>query len=126
MAHDQHAHLIHEVGEMLAPVLSKSPQGVYIYLDDAHKTCNKKYAQMLGYKSVKEWVDNEYPIDDVDPKDQPKGIKAYMSASEKLTAGVQTATFIKKGGKKFKAEIIMVPFTYKNEVFVISFITPKS
>jgi len=125
MAHDQHAHLVHEVGTMLEPILSKSPQGVYIYLDDAHKTCNKKYAQMMGYKSVKEWVDNEYPLDDVDEKDQQKGIKAYMNAAEKLQASSTTATLVKQNKRKFKAEIIMVPFTYKKEVFVLHFVTPK-
>jgi len=125
MAHDQHAHLVHEVEELFKPVLSNSPQAIYIYLDDAHKICNKKYADMLGYKSVKEWVDNEYPIDDVDEKDQPKGMKAYMAASEKLQAGNFTGTLVKRNGRKFKAQVIMTPFTYKGEVFVVHFISKE-
>ncbi len=71
MTHDQHhEHLIAEVEELYKPILSKSPQAIYIYLDDEHKTCNKKFSSLLGYKSVKEWVDNEYPLADR-PVDSP-------------------------------------------------------
>jgi hypothetical protein len=31
-------------------VLDKSGQAIYLYLDDSHKVCNKKFADMLGYK----------------------------------------------------------------------------
>lgn len=125
MAHNQHVHLVHELAEMLSPLFTKSKQAVYLYLDDEHKTCNSTYAKLLGYKNVQEWVENLYPIDDVDPKDQPKGIKAYMNASGKLQGSTLTGTMIKKNGRKFKAEIIMVPLPYKKEVFVLHFINPK-
>jgi len=125
MAHEKHVHLVHELAEMLSSLFTKSKQAVYLYLDDEHKTCNSAYAKLLGYKSIKEWVDNLYPIDDVDPKDQPKGIKAYMNASEKLQGSSSTGTMVKRNGRKFKAEIIMVPLPYKKEVFVLSLINPK-
>ena len=122
MTHDpHHEHLIKEVAEMLRPVLSKSPQGVYIYLDDEHKICNKKYAEMLGYKSVSEWVKNPYPIDDTLEKDQEKGIKAYMDASEKFKASSFSGSLVTKKGRKIKTSVTVVPFTYKGEVFVLHF-----
>ena len=127
MAHDiHHLHLVKELAEQLKPVLANSPQGIYLYLDDEHKTCNKKFADMLGYKSVKAWVDNQYPISDVVEEDQEKGIEAYMNASRKFKASTFEATIIKKDGKKFKAQITLAPITYKNEVFVLHFISKKS
>lgn len=126
MAHDpHHEHLIKELALQLEPVLSKSPQAIYLYLDDEHKICNKKFADMLGYKSVKEWVKNEYPLDDVAEETQDKAVKAFLDASQKFKASTLTGSFVKKDGKKIKAEIFMVPVSYKNEVFVLHFITKK-
>lgn len=126
MTHDiHHEHLIKELAEELEPVFSKSPQGIYLYLDDAHKICNQKFADMLGYKSIAEWVANEYPVEDVAEEDRDKGIKAYMDASEKFIATTLPATLVKKDGKKIKTQIVMAPLTYKGEPFVLHFITPK-
>ena len=124
MAHDEHhVHLIKEVAEMLEPVLSNSPQAIYLYLDDTHKICNQKFADMLGYKSIAEWVANETPVDDVLESDQNKVIEAYGAASEKYEASSLSATVVKKDGTQVRTNVIMVPFTYKNEVFVLHFIS---
>src|SRR3989344_5774031 len=123
MAHDQHhEHLVKELAEQLEPVFSNSPQAVYIYLDDEHKICNQKFADMLGYKSVGEWVANEFPVGDVSEKDQEKVIKAYGEASENLKANTVSATVVRKDGKEVRVNVILAPITYKNEVFVIHFV----
>ena len=126
MSHNpHHEHIIKELTEMLEPVFSHCPQGVYLYLDDEHKNCNKKFAAMLGYKSPQEWVDNLYPVDDLDKTDQAKGIKAYMDASQKYKSSTLPATWVRKDGKKVKTTVTMVPISYKDEVFVLHFISPK-
>jgi len=126
MTHDQHhEHLIAEVEKLYKPILSKSPQAVYIYLDDEHKTCNKKFSSLLGYKSVKEWVDNEFPVSDVLKKDRGKVIKAYMDASEKFKTTTLSAIWVTKKGEKIKTEVTFTPFIHGNEVFVIHFLTVK-
>lgn len=126
MAHDEHhEHLVKEVAEQFEPVLSNSPQGIYIYLDDVHKVCNKKFAEMLGYSSVTEWAENENPVGDVSEEDQEKVIEAYGKASRDLKASKLSASVVGKGGKKIKTDIIMAPITYKGEVFVIHFISEE-
>ncbi len=126
MTHDtHHKHLIAEVTELYKPILNNSPHAIYIYLDDEHKTCNAKFAKLLGYKSVKEWEEFEFPVSDVLKKDMNKVIKAYMDASEKLKASTVTATWVTKTKKNVKTEVTMVPFFYKEEVFVIHFLTVK-
>lgn len=119
-----HEHLIKELSAQLEPVLSNSPQAVYVYLDDEHKFCNQKFAQLLGYSSPEQWAGNQYPVDDIDEADQQKGIKAYMDASGKYIASAIPATWVTKAGKKIHTSVIMAPFTYQNEVFVLHFISP--
>lgn len=120
-----HAHLVSELAEMLKPIFDSSPQAIYLYLDDAHKICNQKFADMLGYSEVQEWVDNQAPVSDVSAKDQEKIIKSYMDSSRKFKASVQNVSVTKKNGKQIPVEIIMVPLTYQGEVFVLHFITAK-
>lgn len=125
MDHDaQHEHLVKELTEQLAPLFEKSTQGIYLYLDDKHKSCNKKFSEMLGYDSPQEWQKNEFPIEDVVEEDQEKGIHSYMHASEHLVSSTIEARFKNKKGKAIKAEITFVPLPFKDEVFVLHFISP--
>ena len=126
MAHDEHhKHLIKELADQLEPVFSNSPQAIYLYLDDVHKICNQKFADMLGYGSIDEWVSNEAPVGDVSKEDQPKVIQAYGNASEDFKASTIPATIVRKDGKRIKTEVIMVPVTYKGEAFVLNFISEE-
>lgn len=120
-----HEHLIKELTEQLKPVFENSPQGIYLYLDDTHKSCNQKFADMLGYVSVEDWVKNEFPVEDIAEEDRDKVINAYGEVSEKFIASTQNVTAVKKDGKKIKVEVIMVPITYKDEIFALHFITKK-
>lgn len=49
-----HADLLQALTEQLQPVFEHSPDGVYLWLDEAHKVCNERLAAMFGY-SVAEW-----------------------------------------------------------------------
>lgn len=124
MAHDEHhEHLVKEIVEQFEPVFTKSPHGIYIYLDDVHKMCNKKFAEMLGYGSVAEWVANENPVGDVVLEDQEKVVDAYREASRNLRASKVFVSIVRKDKKRIKVDIIMAPITYKEEVFVIHFVS---
>lgn len=126
MVHDvHHEHLIKELTEQFEPMFSKSPQAIYLYLDDTHKICNKKFASMLGYQSVEEWVAYQTPVEDVSEEDRDKVIEAYGQASEDFKASKIFATINKKDGGTVDVSIIMTPFTYKGEVFVLHFISEE-
>lgn len=126
MAHDEHhEHLVKELAEQLEPVFSNSPQAIYLYLDDEHKICNQKFADMLGYGSIGEWVSNETPVGDVAEEDQPKVIQAYGQASEHFKASTISVTVVRKDDKRIKIKLIMVPITYSKEVFVLHFVAEE-
>jgi phenylpyruvate tautomerase PptA (4-oxalocrotonate tautomerase family) len=117
-----HEDLIKGITEQMKPVLEKSGQAIYIYLDDTHKVCNKKFADMLGYQSPKEWANTEAPLSDILEEDQDKVIKAYMNASEKIIAGsVEVRTKNIKTGKIVKTVMIVTPIGYGGHVFTAHF-----
>lgn len=126
MTHNpHHEHLIKEMEDMLEPIFKASPQAVYVYLDDEHKICNKKFADLLGYANPQEWVDNQNPVGDVLEIDQEKVINAYIEASQQFKASTLHVKCKTKKGETVSVEVIMSPITYKDEVFVIHFISQK-
>ena len=118
-----HEELVRGISEQLKPILEKSEQAVYIYLDDTHKVCNKKFASLLGYKSPSEWAAAEAPLADVIEADQDKVASAYEKASEKLVASSLDITVKNiKTKELIKTKMIMAPTVYEGHVFVIHFL----
>jgi carbohydrate-binding DOMON domain-containing protein len=119
-----HQELVKGLSEQLNLILEKSDQAVYIYLDDNHKNCNKKFADLLGYESVNEWVEIDAPLADVVEADQEKVITAYVNATEKLIAShVRVRMRNVKTEKLVKVEMIIVPVAFKGDLFSLHFIS---
>jgi len=125
MAHEHHhEELISGITEQLEPMLKKSKQAVYIYLDDVHKVCNENFAKLLGYKSVKEWADTEAPLADVDEGDQEAVISAYQDAVEMFKASsLDIAMKNVRNNKLVKTRMIVAPMVYQGHVFSIHFLS---
>ena len=119
-----HVELVKGIAEQLKPILAKSGQAIYIYLDDTHKTCNKNFATLLGYKSVKEWSDTDARLADVIESNQPAVISAYENATEKFEASTINVAFKHiKTGARIKIKMIMVPMAYDGHVFTVQFLS---
>lgn len=121
--HQHHEDLIKGIFKEQKMILNKSPQAIYIYLDDNHKVCNKKFADLLGYKSTGEWAKMDTPLADVVEKDQQIVIDAYTLASEKLLASKIEIRFKNVKTKRIvKASLIMVPIVFNGHVMVMHFL----
>ena len=119
-----HEELVKGITEQMKPVLEKSEQAIYIYLDDNHKVCNKKFADLLGYKSPKEWADAEAPLSDVVEQDQQSVINAYMNASKKIVAStIEVRMKHVKSGKIVKTRMIVAPIGHAGHIFTAHFFT---
>ena len=117
-----HEELIKGITEQMKLVLDKSKQAIYIYLDDTHKVCNKKFADLLGYKSTKEWADVDAPLSDVVEEDQQSVINAFMNASEKMVASaIEVRIKNVKTAKIMKTRMIIAPVGYAGHVFTAHF-----
>ncbi len=122
MNEQHHEDLIEGIKKQFKPIFEKSEQAIYLYLDDTHKVCNKKFSDLLGYKSPKEWADTEAPLADVVEDDQQKVIDAYVSASEKMVASViDTRMKNVKTGKILKTRMITAPVVHAGHVFTAHF-----
>ena len=117
-----HEELVKGITEQLKPILDKSAQAIFVYLDDTHKACNKKYADLLGYRSAKEWANLDAPLADVIEKDQQKAISAYEKAMETMAASSLNLTFKHiKTGELIKTKYILVPIAYDGHLFSLNF-----
>jgi len=121
-----HEELVRGIAKQLKPILDKSDQAVYIYLDDTHKVCNKRFADLLGYKSAKEWADIEAPLADVVEKDQDAVVSAYENAMGKLVGSTLDISVKNvKSGKLIKTRLILVPIVYDGHLFALHFLSEK-
>ena len=119
-----HEELVKGISEQLKPVLEKSAQAVYIYLDDTHKVCNEKFASLLGYKSAEEWAKTDAPLADVDEASQQAVISAYEKATEEFVASsLDIVVKNVKTNKLVKTRMIMAPMVYEGHVFAIHFLS---
>jgi PAS domain S-box-containing protein len=48
-----HRDVIPQLADHLRPIFESSPDGVYVWLDETHWTCNRRLAELFGY-TVKE------------------------------------------------------------------------
>ena len=121
---EHHEELVRGIAEQMKPVLEKSEQAIYLYLDDNHKVCNKKFADLLGYKSPKEWADVEAPLSDVVEEDQQSVINAYMNASKKMVASaIQVRVKNVKTGEIIKTRMILAPVGHTGHIFTAHFLS---
>ena len=125
-AEEHHQELVKGFHDQLKQIFDSSEQAIYLYLDDNHKICNKKFAEMHGYSSPEEWAKVENPLEvGVDKMSQDTVVSAYRNAMEKLVGSKIDVKLKKKAGGTFDASIIMVPVAYQGHIFALHFISKK-
>lgn len=122
--HRSHEDLIREIARAYRDILDGSEQGIYIYIDDVHKVCNKRLATLLGYGSAEEWarVDESFPDTFVAEKSQTPLIGAYQNAMEKKMASTTHVTWKKKSGGTVDRTVTLVPIAFNGNLFALHFV----
>lgn len=119
-----HEEILSWVGKEFKDIFENSQQAIYVYICDAHRTCNKKFLSMLGYDSLEEWTSKEEMLSDLVEEDQEKLVGAYRNAMENFVGSSQNLAWKnKKSGKLVKTNVILVPLMYSGESFALHFIT---
>ena len=123
-AQKHHEELVNGFYNQLKEIFDSSEQAIYLYLDDTHKICNKKFAQMQGFKSAEEWSKVENPLEvSVEKSSQATVVSAYRNAMEKLIASKISVKLKNKTGGTYDATIIMVPLSYQGHLFALHYIS---
>ena len=105
-------------------IFEGSGQGIYVYLDDNHFVCNKKFASLLGYDSAKEIEDMKGDFLGSFVADGSKDSLAstYQKASEKFEGSSIKVSWKKKDGGSVETNCILVPISYEGHVLALHYI----
>ena len=124
--HGHHEELTQSVTKEYQEILANSEQGVYIYLDDLHKVCNGKFAELLGYESEEQWaeMDGSFPDLFVADESQEALVSAFIEAMEKNTGSTNEIVWKKKDGSTVNSTVVLVPISYEGHIFALHFVTP--
>jgi hypothetical protein len=123
-AEEHHEELVKGLYDQMKPILDESEQPIFIYLDDNHKACNLKFADMLGFKSPQEWAEKQGFLEVyVTEKSRETLSTAYWKAMEKKVASTIPMTWMKKDGAAMDSTMILVPMFFKGHIFSVHFVT---
>jgi carbohydrate-binding DOMON domain-containing protein len=127
LARDSHQDLVRRIREQLAVIFEESDQSIYVYLDDANKVCNKRFASLLGYSSPSQWaaVKENFPEAFVTPGDRRTLVSAYQNAVNSLVGSTIPVKWKKKGGGEVATTTILVPIVLDGHRMALHFITPS-
>ena len=119
-----HEELVEGFYNQLKEIFDSSKQAIYLYLDDSHKVCNKKFAEMHGFSSPEEWakVEDAFEVF-VDQGSQETLASAYNQAMEKLIPSTIQVTWKKKMGGTVDTTVVLVPIAYDDHLFALHFIS---
>lgn len=120
LAHDE---VIPRLAEHLGPVFESSPDGVYVWLDEQHWTCNEKLASMFGF-TVDELENTPYLLQRlVHEDDQGMFSWNYWNRVQPL-AFPATLRFrgVRKDGSSFQAETEMIPLSFGGHTIAYHFV----
>src|SRR3989304_5394418 len=110
---DEHKHeaLVSGLYRQMKEVFEKSEQAMYLYLDDVHKICNKRFADLLGYDSPKGGAagDEPFPMVFVASKSRRTLVSAYQDAIERFIGSTIHGTWQGETGQTGGKPVILFP-----------------
>jgi PAS domain S-box-containing protein len=111
--------------QQLRTLYEESGQAMYVYLDDHNKSCNKRFAQLLGYATPEAWaaVHTSFPTAFVAPASQELLVDTYQAAVNDGVASSVPITWKRKDGKTVETEVILVPIDVDGTRLALHFIT---
>lgn len=125
--HNNHKELVGGFLKEQKEIFESSSQGIYAFLDDDFKVCNKNFATLLGYESPDEWsqvdVKGSFLGAFVDDKSQETLVNAYQNAMEKMTGSTFKVTWKKKNGETVDTTVTLVPVAYQGHIFALHFVS---
>jgi len=123
--HSHHDELMQSIAKEYQDILVNSEQGIYIYLDDLHKICNKRFATFLGYQSVDEWakINESFPSAFVADHSQEALISSFQDAIVKNVSSNNKIVWKKKDGSNINSTVTLVPISHEGHLFALHFIS---
>ncbi|MEK6975277.1 MAG: PAS domain-containing protein [Candidatus Thermoplasmatota archaeon] len=120
----QNSRIMARATELCQTLYNTSGQSMYLYLDDHSKTCNGRFAKLLGYSSPDAWaaVTTSFPQAFVAPASQELLVDTYQAAINEGVAGKIPVTWRRKDGKTVDTNVILVPVDIEGHRVALHFI----
>ncbi len=118
-----HEDVVPQLAEHLGPIFASSPDGVYVWLDEEHWTCNPKLAELFGY-TVDELENSPNLLQRiVHEDDQGQFSWNYWNRVQELAFPVSFRfRGVRKDGSVFQAETEMIPLTFGGHTVAYHFV----
>jgi PAS domain S-box-containing protein len=115
--------VIRELAEQFRPVMEGSPDGVYLWLNEAHKACNERLANLFGY-TVEEWCATEPFLEKFVAEEDRKVFSWNYHNRVAVLAFPVTFRFRgqRKDGSTFAAETDMIPISHRGHAVAYHFV----
>ena len=115
--------VVRELAEQFRPIMKQSPDGVYLWLDETHKVCNERLANLFGY-TVEEWCATEPFLENFVAEEDRKVFSWNYHNRVATLAFPVTFRFqgLRKDGSTFAAETDMVPISYQGHAVAYHFV----
>jgi len=119
----EHVKILKELSEQFQPLFEKSPDGIYIYIDEVHKICSERFAKMFGL-TVAEWQAMEGFVNKhAAEADQEMIINNYHEhIHQNFTPVSFRMQAVRKDGSTFQAAVDMIPFPWGGEMLALHFV----
>jgi len=120
IAHEQ---VIPELAEHLRPIFESSPDGVYVWLDETHWTCNARFAELFGYR-VDELENRPHFLHEFVHEDDQEAFA--WNYANRVDAHAFPVTFrfrgLHRNGSALQAETDMIPLTFGGHTVAYHFV----
>ncbi len=113
-----------ELAEHLFPVFEASPDGVYVWLDEEHWSCNQRFAELFGYDSPDELNDTPRLLQRIVHEDDQQLFSWNYWNRVQPMAFPTTLRFpgVRRDGSEIQAETDMIPLAYGGHTFAYHFV----
>ena len=118
-----HEDVIPQLAEHLRPIFESSPDGVYVWLDETHWTCNARFAELFGYRANELENRPQFLQEFVHQDDQEAFSWNYWNRVNALAFPV-TFRFrgLHRNGSVVQAETDMIPLTFGGHTIAYHFV----
>ena len=118
-----HDEVTPQLADHLAPVFDSSPDGVYVWLDETHWTCNPKFAELLGYR-VSDLENTPHFLQKFVHEDDQEVFS--WNYRNRVNAQTFPATFrfrgLHRNGAVLQLETDMIPLTFGGHTIAYHFV----
>ncbi len=123
--HALHERWVVELEDEWGPLFEACPDAVYIYIDDEHKICNQRLADLFGF-SVAHFKEMESFLDEcVDQASIDLVVHTYMTHFEQETKPVRFEfTARRADGVAFPVTAFQIPIAHAGALMTLGFIRP--